>query len=71
MFSAADRDGLPDGVGLDGPGCVRYPRTAPNIELIVDVAVQFFQSVIAIELAVAGVLLWQIRFFELSGVPSM
>ncbi len=25
---------------------------------------QFFQSVIAIELAVAGALLWQIRFFE-------
>jgi len=30
----------------------------------VDVPVQFFQSVIAIELAVAGALLWQIRFFE-------
>jgi hypothetical protein len=30
----------------------------------VDVPVQFFQSVIAIELAVAGVLLWQIRFFQ-------
>ena len=29
-----------------------------------DVPVQFFQSVIAIELAVAGALLWQIRFFE-------
>ena len=26
--------------------------------------VQFFQSVIAIELAVTGALLWQIRFFE-------
>jgi len=26
--------------------------------------VQYFQSVIAIELAVAGALLWQIRFFE-------
>jgi hypothetical protein len=31
---------------------------------IVDVPVQFFQSVIAIELAVAGALLWQMRFFE-------
>ena len=29
-----------------------------------DVPVQFFQSVIAIELAVTGALLWQIRFFE-------
>jgi hypothetical protein len=32
----------------------------------VDVPVQYFQSVIAIELAVAGALLWQIRFFESS-----
>ena len=30
----------------------------------VDVPVQFFQSVIAIELAVSGALLWQMRFFE-------
>jgi hypothetical protein len=30
----------------------------------VDVPVQYFQSVIAIELGVAGALLWQIRFFE-------
>jgi hypothetical protein len=29
-----------------------------------DVPVQFFQSAIAIELAVAGALLWQIRYFE-------
>ena len=29
-----------------------------------DVPVQYFQSVIAIELAVAGALLWQMRFFE-------
>jgi hypothetical protein len=32
----------------------------------VDVPVQYFQSVIAIELAVTGALLWQIRFFESS-----
>jgi hypothetical protein len=32
----------------------------------VEVPVQYFQSVIAIELAVAGALLWQIRFFESS-----
>jgi hypothetical protein len=30
----------------------------------VDVPVQYFQSIIAIELAVTGALLWQIRFFE-------
>jgi hypothetical protein len=30
----------------------------------VDVPVQYFQSVIAIELAVAGALLWQIRYFK-------
>jgi heme/copper-type cytochrome/quinol oxidase subunit 4 len=29
-----------------------------------DVPVQYFQSVIAIELAVAGALLWQLRFFK-------
>ena len=32
-----------------------------------DVPVQYFQSVIAIELAVTGALLWQIRFFESKG----
>jgi hypothetical protein len=30
----------------------------------VDVPVQYFQSTIAIELAVAGALLWQMRYFE-------
>jgi hypothetical protein len=30
----------------------------------VDVPVQFFQSTIAIELAVAGALLWEVRYFE-------
>jgi hypothetical protein len=29
-----------------------------------NVPVQFFQSVIAIELAIAGALLWQIRYFD-------
>ena len=33
---------------------------------IVDVPVQYFQSIIAIELAVAGALLWQMRYFESS-----
>jgi hypothetical protein len=32
--------------------------------VIADVPVQYFQSVITIELAVAGALLWQIRYFE-------
>jgi hypothetical protein len=32
----------------------------------VDVPVQYFQSIIAIELAVTGALLWQIRYFETS-----
>jgi hypothetical protein len=32
----------------------------------VDVPVQYFQSVIAIELAVTGALLWQMRYFESS-----
>jgi hypothetical protein len=30
----------------------------------VDIPVQFFQSTIAIELAVAGALLWEVRYFE-------
>jgi hypothetical protein len=30
----------------------------------VEIPVQFFQSTIAIELAVAGALLWQLRYFE-------
>ena len=32
--------------------------------------VQYFQSVIAIELAVTGALLWQIRFFESKSRPD-
>jgi DNA-binding CsgD family transcriptional regulator len=36
-----------------------------------DVPVQYFQSVIAIELAVAGALLWQIRFFESKSRPDV
>ena len=30
----------------------------------VDIPVQFFQSTITIELAVAGALLWEVRYFE-------
>jgi hypothetical protein len=41
------------------------PEATVTITSIVDaVPVQFFQSVIAVELAVTGALLWQIRFFE-------
>jgi hypothetical protein len=56
------------------PGSSRSPRgwmatnartaAIPWILVAVDVPVQYFQSVIAIELAVAGALLWQIRYFE-------
>jgi hypothetical protein len=35
----------------------------------VEVPVQYFQSVIAIELAVTGALLWQIRYFEPKDKP--
>ena len=42
----------------------RHSALIVKIPLIVDVPVQFFQSVIAIELAVTGALLWQIRFFD-------
>jgi len=38
-----------------------------HTDAALDVPVQFFQSTIAIELAVAGALLWQIRFFEPRG----
>jgi hypothetical protein len=33
----------------------------------VDVPVQYFQSIVAMELAVTGALLWQVRFFESRG----
>jgi hypothetical protein len=33
----------------------------------VDVPVQFFQSTLAVELAVTGALLWEIRFFDREG----
>jgi hypothetical protein len=36
----------------------------------VDVPVQFFQSTIAIELAVAGALLWEVRYFERDRRPE-
>src|SRR5262249_47342348 len=42
----------------------RPEREDGSVSAGVDVPVQFFQSVIAIELAVTGALLWQIRYFE-------
>jgi hypothetical protein len=36
----------------------------------VEIPVQFFQSTITIELAVAGALLWQIRFFDRDGAAG-
>jgi hypothetical protein len=51
-FAERGRSGRPrTGVPIDTPG-------------LVDVPVQYFESVIAIELAVAGGLLWQMRFFQ-------
>jgi ribose/xylose/arabinose/galactoside ABC-type transport system permease subunit len=43
----------------------RMPASTPLLpgEVTVEVPVQYFQSVIALETAVAGVLLFQIRFF--------
>jgi hypothetical protein len=38
-------------------------RRAPPA-VIVDVPVRYFQSVIAIEMAIVGVLLFQIKFFD-------
>jgi phosphatidylserine synthase len=43
---------------LDGAACQRESWAA------LDVPVQYFQSVITIELAVSGALLWQICYFE-------
>ncbi len=37
---------------------------AGSVIAVTDVPVQYFQSVITIELAVAGALLWQMRYFE-------
>jgi hypothetical protein len=45
---------------LDGAACQTESWA------VMDVPVQYFQSVIAIELAVSGALLWQMRFFESS-----
>jgi hypothetical protein len=39
-------------------------RTAESVIAASDVPVQYFPSVITIELAVAGALLWQMRYFE-------
>jgi hypothetical protein len=39
-------------------------RAAGSVLAATDVPVQYFQSVIAIELAVTGALLWQMRYFE-------
>ena len=36
---------------------------SPTVQTV-DVPVQYFQSVITIELAVTGALLWQMRYFE-------
>jgi hypothetical protein len=51
------------GAGLAQGGDDGFCRLV-HAHRVVDVPVQYFQSVIAIELAVTGALLWQIRFFD-------
>jgi hypothetical protein len=41
-----------------------------HTDAVVDVPVQYFQSVIAIELAVTGALLWQMNFFDSQRTPQ-
>jgi len=52
---------MPDFLG----GCLETSRTVGSV--MANVPVQYFQSVITIELAVAGALLWQMRYFEPRG----
>ena len=46
------------------PGCSPRRRVSIDTPVLMDVPVQYFQSVIAIELAVTGALLWQIHYFD-------
>lgn len=52
---------LPAGQASRPTAVCRFQRDPDGV---VDVPVQYFQSVIAIELAVTGALLWQIKFFD-------
>jgi hypothetical protein len=63
------RDDLSDSCPTRGesPAGASSDEHHPRYWSAVDVPVQYFQSVIAIELAVTGALLWQIRFFESNG----
>jgi hypothetical protein len=63
------RDDLSDSCPTRGesPAGASSDEHHPRYWSAVDVPVQYFQSVIAIELAVTGALLWQIRFFESKG----
>lgn len=54
----------PETASCSRPSAPRFSRRLVNTHPIVDVPVQYYQSVITIELAIAGALLWQIRFFE-------
>jgi hypothetical protein len=60
MVCAASASGVPPTLAV----LVRRRHTQARYSSTVEVPVQFFQSAIAIELAVAGALLWQIRYFE-------
>jgi hypothetical protein len=48
---------------MGGCAAINASTIAPPREVTVEVPVQYFQSVIALEAAVTGVLLFQIRFF--------
>jgi peptidoglycan/LPS O-acetylase OafA/YrhL len=63
-----ERRGAPfDAVRVADGQRQRRPFGSSILAGSVEVPVQYFQSVIAIELAVAGALLWQMRFFESRG----
>jgi hypothetical protein len=54
--------GLGKAGGGEGAGCVVF--TVGGLAVSSDVPVQYFQSIIAVELAIAGALLFQVRFFD-------
>jgi hypothetical protein len=67
-LGATRPDHVEDDAAADREGDAHWPNVdACHLATdtpAVDVPVQFFQSTIAIELAVAGALLWEIRYFE-------
>src|SRR5262249_60845256 len=71
QVGTAPRGGRRDPCSINGAALprlatanVKSATAAVHTHEPVDVPVQYFQSVIAIELAVAGALLWQMGLFE-------